>query len=278
MESPDRAVRAHRHLRRYVLTSERVTLATRLHWSSLLEPVVTTVAATVLAGWLHSITGTGWVWLLWTVPAGRLLLKFAEWNYEWFVATDKRLILTYGFVIHKVAMMPLAKVTDMGYSRTPVGQLLGYGRFVMESAGQDQALRQIDYVPDPDAAYRTLCDTMFVPAAPPRTPTPPSPPPAIFPPTHGGDARRPTTAELPVVGGPGTGGPTPPPRPTDHDDDRPAPTPPPPSGGSFPGGGSGAAPSGGPRRRPWWRGSDRRSPYTPPTSAGAGPHVPDPFL
>ena len=44
-------------------------------------------------------------------------------------------------------MMPLAKVTDMSFQRTAVGQILGYGEFIVESAGQDQALRNVRFLP-----------------------------------------------------------------------------------------------------------------------------------
>jgi membrane protein YdbS with pleckstrin-like domain len=260
----DAAVRAHRHLRRYVLTGERVAVATRLHWARLLEPILTTVVATAVIAWLHALSDVGWVWVLWLVAAGRLAYRWAEWNYEWFVATDKRLVLTYGFIIHKVAMMPLVKVTDMGYSRTPVGQLLGFGRFTMESAGQDQALRQIDYVPDPDRTYRTLCDTMFFK---PTTPDQRRQPPALVP----VDDNRPITAELPVVD-------------TAEKAGRPGAQRP---GGTDGTGGTGSHGEHDPgstgskrpvRRRPTWAPVRRPSPYDPPTSGGAGSHVPDPFL
>ncbi|HMA46233.1 MAG TPA: hypothetical protein VKP11_03365, partial [Frankiaceae bacterium] len=45
--------------------------------------------------------------------------------------------------------------------RDLAGRLLGYGTFIVESAGQEQALRQIDYLPRPDRLYLTLCDMMF---------------------------------------------------------------------------------------------------------------------
>jgi hypothetical protein len=90
-----------------------------------------------------------------------MLWKVLEWRHDWFVATDKRLLLTYGLVTRKVAMMPLTKVTDMSYNRSPVGRVLGYGRFVMESAGQDQALRSVNWVPDPDHTYRAICAEIF---------------------------------------------------------------------------------------------------------------------
>ncbi|MFC8598347.1 PH domain-containing protein [Isoptericola sp. NPDC057191] len=162
-------VRAHGNLRRYVLPHEHVIVATRRHWASLLGPIATTVGAFLLIGTIVMSTPVEvrgvaqWLWLVWLLAAARLAWRCLEWRYEWFVATDKRLLLLYGLVVHKVAMMPLKKVTDMGYSRSPLGQVLGYGRFDMESAGQDQALRTIKHVPHPDATYRTLCDTLFTP-------------------------------------------------------------------------------------------------------------------
>jgi hypothetical protein len=63
-------------------------------------------------------------------------------------------------------MMPLIKVTDMSYSRPPVGRLLGYGEIVIESAGHDQALRRIRHLPRPDALYLEVCELLFGPKAP----------------------------------------------------------------------------------------------------------------
>ena len=60
---------------------------------------------------------------------------------------------------------PLIKVTDMSYQRPFVGRLLGYGEFVMESAGQDQALRTVSFVPKPDLLYLDICDLLFGPNA-----------------------------------------------------------------------------------------------------------------
>ncbi|MFD6177354.1 MULTISPECIES: PH domain-containing protein [unclassified Isoptericola] len=163
------AIRAHGHLRRYVLPREHVIVATRRHWAVLLRPIALTVGVFLLVGAIVMSTPLDvrptaqWLWLAWLLVASHLAWKCLEWRYEWFVATDKRLLLLYGLVVHKVAMMPLKKVTDMGYSRSPLGQVLGYGRFDMESAGQDQALRTINHVPHPDATYRTLCDTLFTP-------------------------------------------------------------------------------------------------------------------
>ncbi|MGB3857787.1 MAG: PH domain-containing protein [Ornithinimicrobium sp.] len=158
-----------RILKRYVLRGEQVEVATRQHWASLTEPVVTVLVSFVFISWVSSGLERAfgefglYLWWVWFALVIRLLWKALEWRNEWFVATDKRLLLTYGLITHKVAMMPLGKVTDMTYGRSITGRFIGYGTFVLESAGQDQALQKINWVPDPDETYREICDIIFGP-------------------------------------------------------------------------------------------------------------------
>ena len=65
--------------------------------------------------------------LLWLVVVVRAAWLLLGWRHDWFVATDKRLILTYGLLTQKVAMMPLSKVTDMSYNRSLLGRIFGFG-------------------------------------------------------------------------------------------------------------------------------------------------------
>lgn len=159
-----------RILQRYLLDDERPVVATRQHWAYLFEPVATTLVALIavaaVSPAVEEVAG-GFVdllWWAWFAVLGRAIWRFAEWRNEWFVATDKRLIMTYGLLTHKVAMMPLRKVTDMNYGRSLLGRMLGYGTFVLESAGQEQAMREINWLPDPDDKYRRICSTIFGPA------------------------------------------------------------------------------------------------------------------
>lgn len=150
-----------------LLPGETLVIAVHMHWARLVEPFVSTFVALGVALFLDSkltaaTQGIGTVlWWGFMLVVGRLLWQLLDWQHNWFVATDKRLLLRYGLITHKVAMMPLAKVTDMSYERTIPGQLLGYGRFIMESAGQDQALRVVNWVPDPDVTYRAICAEIF---------------------------------------------------------------------------------------------------------------------
>jgi membrane protein YdbS with pleckstrin-like domain len=165
--APADAIARHRVLRRYLLDGERVVTAVHQHWAKVAEPVASAVLGLVLALWLDSLLpasvghAADVLWWLWFLVVARTAWKLLEWRHDWFVATDKRLILTYGVFTQKVAMMPLSKVTDMSYNRSPMGRIAGFGTFVMESAGQDQALHHVNWVPQPDHTYRAICAEIF---------------------------------------------------------------------------------------------------------------------
>lgn len=153
---------------RYLLDSERLVVAVRRHPAQLIEPVLSAVVVLLAVGWLDSwLPAVPYlvdaVWLAWFAVAGRAVWRFVEWRKDWFVATDRRLLLAYGVFTRKVAMMPLSKVTDLSYNRSPMGRVLGYGEFVLESAGQDQAMRSVPWLPSPDELYRLICGEIFDP-------------------------------------------------------------------------------------------------------------------
>lgn len=163
----------------YLVPGEDLVIVHRQHWAVLAEPVASSVAGLVLLVVLTAradgVPGPlGCVlWLGWLVLLARLGWHVVQWSTSWFGATNRRMMLRSGVVTHKLAMMPLEKVTDMTYERSWAGHLLGYGRFVLESAGQDQALRTVPWVPDPDESYRRLCSMIFAPqkaGAPASTP------------------------------------------------------------------------------------------------------------
>jgi uncharacterized membrane protein YdbT with pleckstrin-like domain len=81
------------------------------------------------------------------VAVARFTVLTILWWIERIVITDKRVMLAEGFIVHKVGMMPLSKVTDLTFERSIGGRMLGYGTLIVESAGQIQALNRIDYMP-----------------------------------------------------------------------------------------------------------------------------------
>ena len=153
--------------RRYVLDGEQLVVAIHQHPVVVAEPVLTAIAILVLVILVDANVSAGLggvvnvLWWVWFAAVARAVWMVFEWRQQWVVATNKRLMLTYGFIVRKVAMMPLTKVTDMSYHRTIMGRIFGWGTFVMESAGQQQALSEIRFVPNPDHNYRALCAEIF---------------------------------------------------------------------------------------------------------------------
>lgn len=173
--------RGDRYFRKHLLPYETVVAAERRHWARLIEPSCSVVAGLAVAVWLDTHLpqnvplARDAIWLGWLFLVLRLGYRIVEWYTDWFVATNKRVLLTYGVFTRKVAMMPLMKVTDMSYNRSIFGRLVGYGEFVLESAGQDQALRTVSYLPRPDELYEEICLEIFG-ANPPPPPPPPGGP------------------------------------------------------------------------------------------------------
>lgn len=154
---------------RYLLPSERAVITVRRHWASVFEPIASAVAGVVLAASADvrlppAVPLLRDLLVLGSLALGaRALWRLAEWHEDWFVVTDERLLLTYGLVTRRVGIMPLAKVTDMSYNVSPLGRMLGYGEFVFESAGQDQALRTVKPLPDSARLFAVLSNELFGP-------------------------------------------------------------------------------------------------------------------
>jgi membrane protein YdbS with pleckstrin-like domain len=151
---------------RVLLPRERPSLTVRFHPAVLIRPLAEALGGLALAGLLSSVArfnGTALlvIWLLWGILLLRLLFAIYEWLEDYFVVTPSRLMTVTGVIRKSVKMMPLTKVTDMRFERSPMGRLLGYGTFIVESAGQDQALRTIDRLPYPEQLYLEVCGLIF---------------------------------------------------------------------------------------------------------------------
>jgi hypothetical protein len=89
------------------------------------------------------------------------LTQIAEWTARIFVLTNKRIVVIEGLIAKTVRTMPIGKLTDMAYKQTGTGKALGYGLFDVESAGQDQPLKLINFVPEPDYINMQITHLLF---------------------------------------------------------------------------------------------------------------------
>jgi uncharacterized membrane protein YdbT with pleckstrin-like domain len=152
---------------RYLLPHERQVITVHQHPALLIRPIFEVLIGLAIAGWLSNSVANGnstailVIWVLWGLVVLRLVIKVWEWVETYFVVTSQRFLLASGIVTRKVNMMPLAKVTDMSFQRSAMGRLLGYGEFILESAGQDQALTNVGYLPYPEQLYLEVCGLIF---------------------------------------------------------------------------------------------------------------------
>jgi len=151
---------------KYLLADEPPVIATRRHPAVLARPLSRGVPALVVGGWVlqldpdNRVSATvGLVVVLGAL--GYLGLHIGEWWVRHFLVTRRRVLLTSGLIIRTVAVMPLRRITDLTWKETFWGQLLGYGTFRFESAGQQQGLDRIDFMPHADALYKRLSELMF---------------------------------------------------------------------------------------------------------------------
>ncbi len=164
--SPVLPGRASKDAQKYLLEGENVVLATRRHWAVLVAPTLRFLPVLLAGGWLFLLdpdnaftSAVGLVVVLVALTA--YALRVGEWWMRHFIVTRRRVLLTSGVIVRTVTLLPLRRITDLTWQETLVGQLLGYGTFRFESAGQDQALRHLTFMPDAQEVYRQVSGLLF---------------------------------------------------------------------------------------------------------------------
>jgi membrane protein YdbS with pleckstrin-like domain len=159
-------------VRRYLYPTEKFRGEWRRHWIHLVRRLTIGVLATFALGYLAGFLANQQVTegltvlvLIWIAVMVWVLWQVVEWYYDRFVLTNKRVMLVEGIIARRVAMMPLARVTDMKYTQSPMGRVLNFGTFEIESAGQDQALRNVSNLPNPTDLYLQVVEEMYEPEA-----------------------------------------------------------------------------------------------------------------
>jgi membrane protein YdbS with pleckstrin-like domain len=161
---------ASRFVARYLFPSEHFRGEWKRHWIHLLKSLCVGAimgGLAVAAAWRqidHRYAG----WVIAGVVVtflGWALLRSANWYFQRFVITNKRIMTAQGLLSRRVHQMPLLRVTDMRYLQSPLGRVLGYGTFQLEGAGRWNPLRVIKDLPNPNELYLRLVEEMYEPEA-----------------------------------------------------------------------------------------------------------------
>src|SRR6266511_537698 len=157
---------------RYLFPTEKFRGKWKRHWVQLAKEIGIGVAATFIMGY-----ATGWLAkhnadslvtvaiLVYAAVLSWIAWRVGDWWFDRFILTNKRVMVVSGIITRNVAMMPLLRVTDMKYVQSPLGRVLNYGHFELESAGQEQALRKISNLPNPNELYLRIVEEMYEPEA-----------------------------------------------------------------------------------------------------------------
>ena len=127
------AVVAH-HWIAYVSSALEALAALGLVWVAVVGPIE--------LGWLFLIAALG-------------LLVHAGWRALWqymdiFVVTNMKVIRFTGVLNQRSAATTMRRVLDITLEQPVAGRILKYGHFVFESAAQEQGLREIRNIGNPD--------------------------------------------------------------------------------------------------------------------------------
>ena len=150
--------------RTYLGDGERVRIRTHQHWIVPLRGIAQATAMMPVAILLGFVApGVWWIQLALALAAvGHqlfLFYRFLAWRTDQLIVTDQRIIRTSGVFTTTVDAVNLDQITDSTYHRSFLGHVFNYGTVRIGSAGQNQALERIDFVPAPGEIYRATAPT-----------------------------------------------------------------------------------------------------------------------
>nr|WP_246301360.1 PH domain-containing protein [Microbacterium immunditiarum] len=128
------------------------------HWAALVSAALEMLGGVFVMAFVVVVPSQVW-WL--PVLGGAAIIVHGGWrildrHVDRFVITNMRVFRVHGILSQRIATMPLARILDISVHRPLIGRMLGYGHFIFESAAQEQGLREIKYVGDPDGRGLTI--------------------------------------------------------------------------------------------------------------------------
>lgn len=128
------------------------------HWAALVSAALEILGGIVVMAFVVVVPAQVW-WL--PVFGGAAIVVHGGWrildrHVDRFVITNMRVFRVHGILSQRIATMPLSRILDISVHKPLIGRMLGYGHFIFESAAQEQGLREIKYVGDPDGRGLTI--------------------------------------------------------------------------------------------------------------------------
>lgn len=175
--------------RSYLFDGEEVSLIVRPHPVVLAKHLLPPLAGVaLLAAYTNRVTLA-----IFLVVLVRFGWDVGLWWVDRYVLTTARILSLSGLITKTIVSMPLQRITDLRYSRSIPGRILGYGTLELETAGEN-GLDRISFLPDPDYFYRAIMSLSLGPRPHGRPPeNPGKPPESEAPGAHGAHGAAPSS-------------------------------------------------------------------------------------
>lgn len=128
------------------------------HWAAIVKPILELLAVVPLLALLFFLPPD-----LYFIPllGAPILIVHALWRIigvrmDRFVITNMRVFRVHGILSQHIATMPISRILDVSVLKPFVGRIFGFGHFIFESAAQDQGLKEIRFVGNPNARSLTI--------------------------------------------------------------------------------------------------------------------------
>ena len=148
------------HVEKYLLTGEdeQIVDEVRRHPMAIFLPVLRLLLAAALSLLALLVDPrVGLLLILASLVIGaQALWRILEEHMDRFVITNMRVFRVHGILAQHRATMPMSRILDITVDKPFLGRIFGYGHFVFESAAQDQGLRDIRFVGQPDERDLTI--------------------------------------------------------------------------------------------------------------------------
>ncbi|GAA1769893.1 PH domain-containing protein [Agromyces humatus] len=148
------------HVERYLIADEGEVVIDEVakHWAAIVLPVLELLLALpvlllifLMPSQLYWLPIVGALWL-----AFRGIWRILQAQMDRFVITNMRVFRVHGILAQHIATMPITRILDISVKRPVVGRIFGFGHFIFESAAQDQGLREIKFVGNPNERGLTI--------------------------------------------------------------------------------------------------------------------------
>ncbi len=145
------------YLRQQLGDNEKIVYTERHHWifpiaemiKWILFAVAVLVVIVLLKSWQPGWSWVNWLFILFVVPAFRIVWGFISWRMNVYALTNRRVVEATGVVNKTVADSSLEKLTDVVLRQGLFGRLLGYGDIEVLTAAAGAGISYLKQIRKP---------------------------------------------------------------------------------------------------------------------------------